>query len=715
MFVMIGSYVFFTSYYMGPGFTQCNDSIYGFGDSTGGPIWRNSLKPEQPLFGGPQTSTNYPYGESLYSPVGYVASIQTVAMNVSSKVVGAMCAYNLYNIVGYILTGVVMCLFIAYLTRNKWVALIAGYAVAFTPYVQSKVGGHPNYGYAALLIGILWLYIHLLQTRKKWAAVLFGVLLALSAYLDPYFILLSATIVGSVTVAWMLLGIWHHRHRLSLHHLAVLVKPYVVPILLAMVAFVVCIAPIATVRIRDAGAIETTVGKMRGDIVAAATLCSNTPIDYLLPDPTNIHLVGIFGSGYTAKNVGMRHWCGFGESRVSVSLTLGLVLLIGVITSLYLRWKKRNVAFRVHRYSTVFVITTLTVLALVAFWAGMPPKYGGLYTLSGVILEVTTMWRIFAREFLVVNIAVVAGASIALAYLLTVIKTRKFPKWLSWLLLVLVFCGVLLEYQINSPFSPMTFSYERDVPKAYRVVKDTSSIDAIAEYPLDRIGLEHDSVVYYMTMQAVHGKKLFNSVLSTDSKENEHISLKDLGDPQTLPALRYLGIDAIVVHGEPVEAIASRLGSNISVVQSEKPVVYSLKMIREDTDPTVALVTLNSGATLSNILAITKGYAVNLPNIQSPLATEYELLNKAELTIASLLGAKVTDAPMCFDIKMAAVGDSGGLTIKRGADVLVMQQITDQYSSIRWTGSTGDVFTITNDKGFNMRIDNLSAGCGVSL
>lgn len=297
----------------------------------------------------------------------------------------------------------------------------------------------------------------------------------------------------------------------------------------------------------------------------------------------------------------------------------------------------------------------------------------------------------------------------------TAVYKHGSKRILVWALPILVFIGIVFEYQINTPFEPMTFSYSRDTPNVYKTIRDDPAIHAIAEYPIDRIGLEYDSAVYYVTMQTTHGKKLFNSALAGDSKENEHISLKDLADPQTIPALRYIGIDSIVVHGESTADVAAILGDNIRVVQSDRPTVYSLQMLRPDDNPTIALLRVNEGRAVSNIIAITKGYAVNLPNIQSPIGSEYELLNDAELSILPLLLKSVTSAPMCFDIKMAAAGDSGHLSLTRDKEVIQTLPITDQYSRIMFVGNTGDTIRLVNDKGYNMRINNLDAGCGVAL
>lgn len=710
-FFAIAIYIFFSAFYMGSGFTKCDDSIYGFGDSTAGPIWRNSLKPEQPLFGGYETSTNYPYGESLYSPVGFAASVQTVSMNVGTKVVGPMCAYNLYNISGYVITAMVMFFFIAYITKNRWIALIAGYAVSFPPYVQSKIGGHPNYAFAGLLIGLLWLTIYTLESRKKRGAIALGVLLASSAYLDPYFTLLSATVVAPTAFAWLCMKAI--RAKKGPKNLKYELRRVIKPVLIALVSFVIVLAPIAAMRIIESSTIDQSVSASRGNVFAAAMQCSNMPIDYLLPDPMNIHIRGAFGPSYSAQNIALRHWCGSGESRVSLSLTLIAVVLIagGLIAYSVVRRRKGRLALA---YDTPIVVLSAIFVGIAGLMIGLPPKIHGLIMPSDVILKITEMWRIFAREYLVVNLALVIVASIALYYLVSNVKWFRSKIAVS-LLLVVVFGGILFEYQINDPFSPMTFSYARDVPHVYETIKDNPNIQAIAEYPMDRIGVEHDSVVYYMTMQAVHGKAMVNSVLATDARMTTHIAIKDLSDPQTIPALRYLGVHYVVVHGESVDDVVAKTGGNLEPIESNISKVFGLSMVRAGDNNKIALFKIKDGPVLSSVLTIEKGYSVNLPLLQSPIATEYEVLNNTELRRTPLKSADNSKAAVCFDIKMSAKGDVGGLTVYRGNNIVSNSTISDTYSHIVVPAmADNDTLRTTNDKGYNMRLNNLSVGCSTS-
>ncbi len=712
IFVVLAVYVFFTAYYMGPGFSKCTDSIYGFGDSTAGPIWRNSLKPEQPPFGGYQTSTNYPYGESTYSPVGFIASVQTVSMWAASKVVGPMCAYNLYNITGYVLTALVMFAFIRYLTRNRWIALLAGYAVSFTPYVQSKVGGHPNYGYSALLIGILWLTIHTLETRRRWSAILLGVLLALSAYLDPYFILLAATIVTPSLMMWLAVTWFTMRRKKESHALRTLSREVAKTIAYALVTFAILLSPLIAVRFINAQTISQTVSASRGDVFAAAKLCSNMPTDYLLPDPANIHLTNLFGPAYTDKNIEARHWCGFGESRVSLSITLITVVVValGIVLGGALR-KRRNYRLKL-AYQTQKTLAIVASVGIAGVAIGLPPIIYGIFMPSGIILKLTTMWRIFAREYLVVNMALVILAAIAVYFIFSNFALFK-KAVVRAVILALIFTGVLFEYQINNPFSPITFSYERDVPSVYHTIKDKPDISVIAEYPMDRMGVEHDSVVYYMTMQAVHGKKLVNSVLATDSRMTTHVALKDLSDPQTIPALRALGVRYVVVHGENIDDILKRTNNNLEEIELNIPVVYALTMVRQDDNMNVALLRIKDGIESPSVLTIEKGSLVNLPLIQSPIATEFEVQNGAVLRKTPLKQAAQSRGAVCFDVKMSATMDAGIFSVYQGKTELRVGVITGAgYTRILVPDVIdNESIRIVNDKGYNMRLDNLSATC----
>lgn len=700
-------YVFFSAYYMGDGFLKCDQAIYGFGDSTAGPIWRNSLEPDQPPFGGYTDRTNYPIGENLYSPVNFVASVQAITMDIGTEIVGPVCAYNMYNIVGYVFTAMAMFGFVLYLTRNRWVALLSGYAFSFAPYVQGKIGGHPNYAYGGLLVLLLWLLIHTLVYKKKKHAILLAIVTAICGYLDPYFILLAATVGVPALIGWVVYVLWSHRKKKTSSKKEL--QNGVRVLALTAGVFALLILPLLAVRILQADQINKAVSSVRGDSTAAAMLCSNKPLDYLLPDPTNIHLMELIPN-YTSRNIEHRNWCGFGESRVSISLALLLV----ICAVLFVMVRRRRTLARdlglVLAYAPKLIGVVLALVLLAGLLLGLPPFIRGIPTLSAAVLEVTSMWRIFAREYLVVNMATVLFSAIALAYLMRSGFMKKHTVVRVGVLL-LVGIGVLLEYQINQPFSPITFNYKRDIPSVYQEVKNNPDIKVIAEFPMDRMGVEADSNVYYMTMQGYHGKQLFNSAVTPDPNETLRVAMKDITDPQTIPLLRGLGIKYVVIHGETEQSIRAKIGSQVDILKHDTPAVYNLTMVRSDEDRDVVLVKIKDGPQSTHALGIIEGYVVNIPLIQSPIDTQYETVQRTKLRLLDVKNDKVSNYPVCFDAKMAATGDTAMLSVEVAGKAVLSNPLTDAYTPIRLTVNSGDTIQLITDKGYNVRLNNLNAGC----
>ena len=193
------SFVLVTAYYMTPQALHCQTTVYGFGDSTAGVIWRNGVSSDNPLWG-PEHATNYPYGEDLSSPVNYIAVLHFTLYWVLAKIAGPICGFNLLNFIGFVATAAAMYGFIHWLTHKKSIAWLAGFAVSFSPYFQNKVGSHSSYGYAAFLILALWLYLRLLRERHWLDVPLLALVLAVCVYWDPYFSLLVATILAPLVV-----------------------------------------------------------------------------------------------------------------------------------------------------------------------------------------------------------------------------------------------------------------------------------------------------------------------------------------------------------------------------------------------------------------------------------------------------------------------------------------------------------------------------------
>ena len=704
VFVVI-FYLFFTVMYMGPSTWNCKDTLIGFGDSTGGPIWRNSLKPSQPFFGGPEKMTNFPFGEDLYSPVGIVAAGQTLEMRTISKVVGPVCAYNAMNIIGFLSTAILMFWFVYYLTKRYWIGLVAGYIVSFTPYAQSKVGGHPSYGYTSLLILVFWAVHHLIKRSNIKSAAYLAIILACCFYFDPYFILLAGTVIAAILLAWIMLEV---RSRNSIRDLVQKNTNLFKTVLVSIGMFGILVSPLVYTRVKSAALINAQTGAVRGDIEAAAMLCSNLPLDYLLPDPYNNNLVKYLGSRYTRTNIKLRHWCGPGESRVSISLTVMAVILLALVAIVWERLVGRKSRTIKIAYDKQLFITSVLFLAVISFLIGMPPRIHGVLMPSGLIIKATSTWRIFAREFLLLNFAAAVAFVLSLSYIYDSVKKYNYKRVLNVVLVVLFLC-IALEYQVHDSFRPFNFSYTRDVPKIYRRIADDPEINAIAEYPLDRSGVEYDSVVYYLTMQVVHGKPILNSDVAISKEEGLHIGIKDLTDPQTLPVLRGLGIKYITIHGLTSEQVLAKT-TQLEIIKEETPIVYGLTMVRGAPTNNIILAKIRPGVAVDVAVTLGKGFLINLDLMKTPIDMKYEVASGMELSTRGLWQKNsIKQVAVCFDVATAIVGDSGQLEVNINDRVLKTIPIDNHLKNIDFVSPLGAKITLRYKDGHNLVLDNI--GC----
>lgn len=701
--LVAASYMFFVFVSMAPSVLNCNDTLSGIGDNTGGPIWRQSLTPEQPLLGGYQQKTNYPFGENLYSPIGYAAYLQTVMINGLSELAGPVCAYNLFNVGGFLSSALIMCAFVYYLTRRKWIAWLSGYAVAFTPYVQSKVGGHPSYGYVSLLILLLWALLLVLQKQKYKYGVFLGVILAACGYFDPYFILFSITILVPSLIFWFGYSIYNVKfNRQSTKKILNTIKV----LTLALVVTLAFLSPIIYIRLSKSAEINSTTSSIRGDILAAAQLCSNLPTDYILPDPYNLAYTKMLGQEFTAKNISLRNWCGPGESRVAISLSMILTIFIALAAYIVMRQKNKGKPLKLKIVNgQVLFLGIFISIALAALLLGLPPKILGVPMPSWFVIRLTEMWRIFAREYLVLNMAVVLLFAFSLSFLgSTIFKNRK---KLGAVLFALIALLIFVEYQFHDPFRPFTFSYKRDVPTIYKDIKDDDSVTAVAEYPLDRLGIESDSIVYYTTMQVLHNKPILNSSIALNPNEKLHNSIKDLSDPQTIPVLRTLGVSHITVHGITPEELLAKT-NQLEIIKVETPIVYGLTMIRSAPTNTIIFAKLKDGPKQGAAVIVDEGFAVNLNIMKNPVTMEYELLPDPLLRLIDIDQNK-TAGRACFDIKMSSEADAGNVNILVNGEKIITRQIDSTYSRFTFLVNEGDSIQLDVEPNRNTRINNL--GC----
>lgn len=690
-------YSIFTAYYMWPSVAQCTNTVYGFGDNTAGPIWKYGVAPNDPR-GGFIMDTNYPYGENLHTPVGYSLIIQSTLIWTLQKIAGPICGYNLVNMIGFLTAALAMYGFIKWLTKNRWIALLSGYAVSFAPYFQYKVGGHPSYGYEALLIVSVWMLLKSYIDRKRSSVIIFAFVTASCFYWDPYFSFLAFTLLFPVFLGIIIDGYIKLRNK-TLRGYITNIKP----VLIGSGLIVLLMMPLALVQISAAKEISTYVSGTRGDVMVDARNCGNLPTDYFVPTDSNYFAGKLFGPLYGKQIARFRHGCNPSEDNVSISL---VVLFTVVIGGSILIWDRMNGARLAKDKNTPlywnFLPISIFCTALFAIIMAMPPNIGKLRFPSYYLLSFVTAWRILAREFIIVNIALITLFAIILFYFTnhTLLRNRLSVKRN---LFVLIGILVFTQYQAFNPFSgsAATFRYDRDIPEILRWVREQPNIKFIADYPLDKVA-ETEASTHYITAQSVHKKKILNSTVPNSPQEPIRFSIKDLTDPQALPTLRALGVDTLIIRGLTPEQINSIKGITLLRYQDVKDPFTGGK---------IAVARLENGPKNPDMLMLYKGFPVNSTIMKSVIESEYETTYHASAAVNNLFSAKYDNVLVCFDAKMAASTDTDTLNIVNSKNqILATIQLDGDYKHVTFHVNEGDVFYFNNVSQHNMRINNL--GCG---
>ncbi len=709
LFLVLLSYLFFTIFYMGPSTWDCKNTLYGFGDNTAGPIWRYELEPKQPPLGTYTNQTNYPVGEDLYSPTSYSLVGQTMLIWSSSRLLGPICGYNVVNMVGFIASAGVMYGFIVAVTKKRWIAWLAGYAVSFSPYFQMKVGGHPGYGYQALLIGSAWALFNLLTHKRKKDALIFGVVSATTAYFDPYFSLLLASIVGPILGVW--LGIQWLKGRKS-HNERKLFYSDLKRVLLGFAILGALLLPLAGVILKNSSEISSSVAALRGNVLFEAKSCSNLPHEYAVPFVLHPVFQRAFGKEDYVSIIDSLHsgfTCGIGEDTVGISMIILAITSTGLIIFCWERLNKRKPIIPLG-YDKKLLLAGMIGVVLVAGLIALPPikLMGIIPTPSYILLEITSTWRTLTRLYVPANFAVITLFSIILTYI--VANFSKYRKTLK-VLFIMIFLIVFVEYQAFKPFignKLSTFSYKTDVPQIYSWLRDQQDIKVVAEYPTERAGGESNAMAYYLSMQNVHKKVLFNSNNPLAYEEDLRASLKDISDIQTLRVLRGTGVDHVIIHGVEEKEISKIQGLEIVRVAPQSPfsILAFTPLVKND----ITIIAKITAEPQHNMLKFENGFVRNATIIKSAIDWEYEAVNESVMKVSPLPGSNQVPEGIiknCFEIRMAVEEGTAQLFTTDETGQVTTSTVGTTYAPI--TIVSNGLITLKNDKGYNMRVRNI--GC----
>ncbi|HUP73225.1 MAG TPA: hypothetical protein VM282_09265 [Acidimicrobiales bacterium] len=298
------------------------------------------------------------------------------------------------------------------------------------------------------------------------------------------------------------------------------------------------------------------------------------PGDYLLPARSHPIFDSFFG-GWQDRHLGGSN---YSEKTLFLGWTTIVLALVAVVAAAILGYRRARSGNRDPSPRWRLIgrghVTELAVVALVAALVSGPGHFHFLgQTVPGpsrVIYAVAPYWRVFSRLFVVVHAAAIALAAIALT-----IAAHRFKPVAYRAILVIVALGVFVDAMAGTPFRYAYFDYDA-APSGYRWIATQEGVDVVADYPVYPTTLAPDAS--FATFQPIHGKRLVNPKASPDEGSLINSSVLGLSDPQTVPLLRALGVDLVVVHrglysirppqGPPPELLLQRESSFVQDAQT---------------------------------------------------------------------------------------------------------------------------------------------------
>lgn len=517
----------------------CTETYLGGPGDQSAFAWLYEASPDSPPLWGDTTWTNAPYGENLSEPFYITGLSQYTSVWLMEKVVGPTCAFNVYAAFGYIFTATVTFLFILWLTnrRSYFIAWLAGYLIAFSPYLQIKTMYHVSYVYSGLLVLMLWLLMAYWRKPLLSLAIALMVLGASLFYHDPYFIMLAiflclAFIIGAV--AYHILY-----EKITMADLWRKLKSLVITLPL----FLILISPVVYVRISQNSKIESVVGSSRDtDIMSEGRAYGARPWEYVLPAVSNPL------TPEPIKDFQRTHQ--HGAAQTETTLFLGFITI--TLSGIYIvHWARTLRKVRVKsKRPTQFTTLVAGAMAVVGGLMSLPPSIGvgslTFYFPSYLLLSATTMWRVPARFFVIAQIGLVILAVLGLIYLISKYKDRLKGRRI-YILYASILAVSLLEFSTFNPFN-RNYWNQSMIPAVYSELKGNPQVDLIAEYPMLDPPRNY-AFIFYLSYQAYHKVPMVNSAKTGSPSKEYRESIAGLDSWQTLSVLRQLGVDRVIVHG----------------------------------------------------------------------------------------------------------------------------------------------------------------------
>jgi hypothetical protein len=517
-FLATGVYTLLAIQLTWPLVTDLNGTIFGaFGDLTGAMSYLRELVEgrHNPFLPGTIDTWAAPDGRAIEWPQNVATFGATATLYALAVPFGAMEAYSIFTMAGYVATGAVTFAFLRKLTGNPLVALIGGWAYAFSPFAVVKGAGHVNFVHQWVFVLVLWRMLSVYERPTLRNGLIAGGVTVLAMSFSAYHLLFVGLEWGALAAVGLALPLLQRTGDFGRHVRAQAAAAAVV------LVFAGALQAAASYSAEGTG--------IEGHTLQALTVYAARPLEYVIPHATQ----PIWGDEAAEWRTDHIHGSNFSETMLYVGWSLILLSLVALIAAV-----RRRLQPPVLR-----AVTAVTAMGVVALLFSAPPEvtaFGHLIPFpSKLTFEIGPEWRVYSRLVMVVMLAVVVLASVGLQRL---VQGRSHAVQL----LVTVAVAVIVVVDLRAEPQPPTELGER--PGLEHLAQLPDGI--VANYPIEPAGLGDYSAEFN---QGTQGHPILNGYKDRSMAEYRALELDDLEDPRTPGRLAALGVRYVLIEHVPVD------------------------------------------------------------------------------------------------------------------------------------------------------------------
>jgi hypothetical protein len=528
-------YFLFAAALTWPLIIRLNSVLIGdFGDSRGAVSWI-----WWKINGFLETSINPMVAAPFGAPVNQSFSQPILEMSLSllGRMSNEVIAYNLFVFLSFPLTALSMFIFLRSLLRDDRSSFFGGLVFGFCPAaVMQVMGGHSAFAFnvfVPLLLMSLFFNRRVRSLVSAFYVALSFSAVTLTALYFGYFSCYLLAFFFTFDYFQGITGVDSSGDREKrLQHRKVIIKNYF--LIVVLIGFLILPFVYKAIVQQLTLSPEVLRNAVRIRDIFELTVYSARPWEYLIPSVDH-PLIGKWILNWVRLHL-------HGSNIPEQTLYLGLVSLGLLVIGIILNFKKKLKPF--HRYLFLF----FSLGAMVMFFLSLQPviEFGKIRipTWSFFAHQVVPMFRVYARAGIFTMFFVACAAAVVLSHFAQSLPPRLFTRVYAVLLCVLVF-----EFWSLSPHPALPIDKP---PEVYKWLAAQTDDSLVAIYPMT--GNDDFSYYTYTFWQRLHRKKMINGA----GRDNEAAwelfqSVKNLGDPGAVPALRAQKVKFIVVHEDMFE------------------------------------------------------------------------------------------------------------------------------------------------------------------